>query len=575
MPFFPDDNYYFGDTPEQDKLNRQRGLGYIEQGRNSTARSAGGALADILSSLSGNMWIDQARRSELGGQQRSMDTLTSALASSNPQQALVAGMKGNPYAWSTLGPVVAGALKSQMDPTAAAHTYALWAQGRKAQAEAANLSPSSTAAKLVLQQKLETGAMPTREEILAAFPQEPTPPMPGLPTQPSQPAAPIASSAQSGLEPFQRNSSAPLGSENNPVYTPSNAALAQLPAEVWYTTPASSTPQQKSRSGQPTAAAPGIVVDQSQSSPYSIEGSQPLAPGTRLPPGATPTGLQARPGSPLAGMQALSENAQRAENAMRSPFLDRAGQMAAKERLESDPTYQARHAQATEMGKDNALVAKRQGEGANVMAFADKIVQNAKLWQQYAPSALNAAIGPFNSRPSVQAFTGFANPGGYALWNSLNHDVNALTALYNNIPGPKGPTTDAANATFNAAVGEWREARDPDTMFAIMERMRDLIRAKANLPPDYTSPPQPIDAHQVKMLERYRESGQSINPTETAKFHPGYVEPPPAAPTVGPQVQKANTGRSPPVKVQTPEEAAQLPPGTEFVTPDGRIKVRP
>jgi len=30
-----------------------------------------------------------------------------------------------------------------------------------------------------------------------------------------------------------------------------------------------------------------------------------------------------------------------------------------------------------------------------------------------------------------------------------------------------------------------------------------------------------------------------------------------------------------PVQISSPEEAMKLPPGTTFMTPDGRIKVRP
>lgn len=50
----------------------------------------------------------------------------------------------------------------------------------------------------------------------------------------------------------------------------------------------------------------------------------------------------------------------------------------------------------------------------------------------------------------------------------------------------------------------------------------------------------------------------------------GATPTPQAAPTPQPQ-----TPQSGPVKVSTPQEAMALPPGTQFVTPDGRVKVRP
>lgn len=54
-------------------------------------------------------------------------------------------------------------------------------------------------------------------------------------------------------------------------------------------------------------------------------------------------------------------------------------------------------------------------------------------------------------------------------------------------------------------------------------------------------------------------------------FQPGYQ--PSAAPAAQAAPQADNQAQ--PVRVNTPEEAMQLPPGTSFVTPDGRIKVRP
>lgn len=52
-------------------------------------------------------------------------------------------------------------------------------------------------------------------------------------------------------------------------------------------------------------------------------------------------------------------------------------------------------------------------------------------------------------------------------------------------------------------------------------------------------------------------------------FKPGYSPIQPTAPAASGGPQNA------PVRVNSPEEAMQLPSGTQFVTPDGRIKVRP
>ena len=60
-----------------------------------------------------------------------------------------------------------------------------------------------------------------------------------------------------------------------------------------------------------------------------------------------------------------------------------------------------------------------------------------------------------------------------------------------------------------------------------------------------------------------QEETQSIYSQEAGYKQPGVVEPQEASPSNGP------------VKVNTPQEAMALPSGTQFVTPDGRVKVRP
>jgi hypothetical protein len=65
-----------------------------------------------------------------------------------------------------------------------------------------------------------------------------------------------------------------------------------------------------------------------------------------------------------------------------------------------------------------------------------------------------------------------------------------------------------------------------------------------------------------------RYNQQRAADIEAKKFNstPLQAAPQPAQPSAAPQG---------PVKVNTPAEAAALPPGTQFITPDGRMKVRP
>ena len=61
-----------------------------------------------------------------------------------------------------------------------------------------------------------------------------------------------------------------------------------------------------------------------------------------------------------------------------------------------------------------------------------------------------------------------------------------------------------------------------------------------------------------ELVLRGRGDTQGINPQQAA-----------------PQAPQAQPQQSSPVPVRTPEEAMALPPGTQFITPDGRTKVRP
>jgi hypothetical protein len=66
-------------------------------------------------------------------------------------------------------------------------------------------------------------------------------------------------------------------------------------------------------------------------------------------------------------------------------------------------------------------------------------------------------------------------------------------------------------------------------------------------------------------VQRWNDTAQRVN-----KANPGLLD------QLGIQNQISGPQQSQgPVRVSSPEEAMRLPPGTQFVTPDGRIKVRP
>jgi hypothetical protein len=83
-----------------------------------------------------------------------------------------------------------------------------------------------------------------------------------------------------------------------------------------------------------------------------------------------------------------------------------------------------------------------------------------------------------------------------------------------------------------------------------------------------------------ELIKQYNAQAQKVGQSPAMRNVPMDLmvqEPAPFAPQRQPSrsQQQAAPQQSQPVRVSTPEEALRLPPGTRFVTPDGRMKVRP
>lgn len=277
----------------------------------------------------------------------------------------------------------------------------------------------------------------------------------------------------------------PTGEKHN---FPDGTPLAQMQAFM------------ASRYGGPSATR---GADEPEAAPVG----QPLTGNAGyLPPGTTASRMQPQVHAPDANMVPLSEEGQRAQRllAMKAFTGDRSGVMGAMDMLKADPTYQAREKQAHKMGEDAATLSSKQAAGTRVYSAMNELEQKSRAWLDHAPSAFNAATGEYWSNPYVQFTTGWANQGGQAFHRLLSHDIAKLTALYREMPSSgKGSGSDAQDANFKEAMGEFMKAKTPEQYFAIMQSAKQLIRDKAGLPHDFDLPYSSLHPADVLAVNQY------------------------------------------------------------------------
>lgn len=254
-----------------------------------------------------------------------------------------------------------------------------------------------------------------------------------------------------------------------------------------------------SRYGGPPAT-PGAAQ------PERPSGEIPLTTPGQMPPGTVQARMQPQAHAPDSNMVPLSEDAQLAQRIMKLKTIsgDRSGVTGAMDMLKTDPTYQAREKQAHKMGEDAATLASKQAAGTRVYSAINELEQKSRAWLDHAPSAFNAATGEYYSNPYVQFTTGWWNEGGQALHRLMSHDIAKLTALYREMPSSgKGSGSDAQDANFKEAMGEFVKAKTPEQFFAIMQSAKQLIRDKAGLSHDFDLPYMPLHPADVLAVNQY------------------------------------------------------------------------
>lgn len=263
---------------------------------------------------------------------------------------------------------------------------------------------------------------------------------------------------------------------------------------------------------------PDDAIDAQMSSAYGFNSpgsladappvAQPLAGPGMMPPGTTPGRMVAQEDAPDASMVPLSANAGRAQRLMTVEGLlgDRAGVMSQNDILRADPTFEARQKQAGVMGTTAGQLDRKREAGTRVYSALNDLEQKARAWYEHAPGAFNGATGPWNSNQTLQMATGWSNRGAQAFNTTLHHDIEKLVALYREMPSTgAGSGSDAQDANFKDAMGQWITAPDPQTAFAILQSAKDLIRAKSGLPREFNIPHTPLDPRDVESINTYAE----------------------------------------------------------------------
>lgn len=175
---------------------------------------------------------------------------------------------------------------------------------------------------------------------------------------------------------------------------------------------------------------------------------------------------------------------------------------------------------------------------------------------------------PDTASEAYQSTRAFLRGGDYTKARDANlemhHLKDAVAASFKALPGAgAGGPTDQAQRTVDSMLGAAMHSGDPQTFYKILHDAKNTLRGFARYP-DLPGNP---DAN-------YVPPGFGQPPPPAGGPPPGQqgaAAPPPAAP----QAASAAPPPRPPVRVMSPNQAWALPPGTAFITPDGRPKVRP
>lgn len=267
----------------------------------------------------------------------------------------------------------------------------------------------------------------------------------------------------------------------------------------------------------------------------------PMQPGqSAQPPGTRPGGFQPQPTAPAASMAPLDAEAERAKRIMLLKTMqgDRSGVTGATNLLHSNPTYAHQQEQAKKMGDLAAEQATRQSAGEAILPGVDALRYMVK---QAQPEDWSAAAGAYNTTKQKPAIEVPFSPGAWMApemtptqarasygWNPQDPANQRAWKLQNNLEHLTGALTDQ----YVAAAGKGIAGSD-----ARMEVFRDLMKA-ASRAPDQKAAHEILDTAENSIRDMFRLP---------ARIHKGTPE-------------------------QEQAQYDMLPPGREYVAPDGQTR---
>lgn len=243
--------------------------------------------------------------------------------------------------------------------------------------------------------------------------------------------------------------------------------------------------------------------------------------------------------------------------------------------LQNTPGHAYRMEQAKGAAEANKNLEESQRVGTNILrSFA----QLANKFESAPDDILQRAIGPRNTAeleetsPTFIPFTHIPIPGlsgpttvdpktklavsgkitpvhreailnpddplaaqAWDLQNLFGHDVHGITNAFMSGAGKSINMSDTRQEAFDATMRDFMKATNREEAKQILEHAKGIIANDFGIP--------------------MYKANQIIN---------SHIE----------QMKKERAASAAPVPVQTVEEAMKLPPGTKFITPDGREKVR-
>lgn len=263
---------------------------------------------------------------------------------------------------------------------------------------------------------------------------------------------------------------------------------------------------------------------------------KPLSTPDKLPPGANPGTISAKPGSVLeADMVPLSADAQRGLRMIAGGGAtnNRAMEQAGRLLVDKDPTYQARTAQVKAIGD---AAGKRQAArlaGENIFGSFAKLLHT---FNEADDDALTGAIGPSNTKKynnyipyiggmtepeAAAAYSWMPNLTGasdadkaWNLQNLFSHDVRGITNALVSAAGSGVKMSDARQEMFDSAMRDFMKATNRKDARKILDHAMGIIANDFHITPQESKMLLENNLKRVKAEAREKQEALTLRAAE-------------------------------------------------------------